>query len=117
MELLLPLFAGGFLLGLLVGRWWTVLISIPFGVFMWGLWSADAEVDAVAIGLVFGVNTSVGTAIGFLVRSIADSKSALRRSRPQWGRWARLIIGLEPKDPPQPPNAPDRGLDRPERPS
>ena len=108
-ELALPLFVGGFLVGLLVGPWWTGLIPILFGVFMWLLWSGDREVDAVKAGVFCGAISTAGTAIGLLLRAVVDSDSALRRSRPRWGRWARLVIGLDPKDPSRPTKAREDG--------
>jgi hypothetical protein len=106
------------LLGLLVGRWWTVLLPILLGAFAWLVWSGDREVDAVAAGFLFGVPATVGTVIGLLVRTAADSESARGRSPAQWARWARLIIGVDPKDPPHPPKvSEDPQAHREERPS
>ena len=98
MELELLLLAGGFLLGLLVGRWWAVPNAIVFGLFMWSLWSQDREVNAAAIGLVFGGFPTVGATIGLLVRAVGDAgwrSGARQRAR----RWLRLAIGLDSTTP------------------
>ena len=101
-----PLFAGGFLLALLVGRWWAVLIPVLFGVLAWSFWSGDQEVDAVEIGLFFGAVPTVAALIGLLVRVWADSESATVRPHQRLGRWVRLVIGLDPKTAEQPTTLP-----------
>ena len=98
MELALPLFADGLLLGLLVGRWWAVLIPIVFGLFVWSLWSEDREVNAAAIGLFFGGIPTVGAAIGVLVRAFGDVGTR-SRARQRTRRWLRLAIGLDSTTP------------------
>ena len=112
MEFALPLFAGGFLLGLLAGRWWSLLVPIVFGLFVWSMWADDHEVNAEAIGLFFGTIATVGTAIGVLVRKQAGAESPGERPTQKWRRWSRLVIGLEPT-PKQPTKLPKiDGADR-----
>ena len=112
MEFALPLFAGGFLLGLLAGRWSAVLVPVVFGLFVWSLWSDDREVNAEEIGLFFGTIPTVGAAIGVLVRKQADAESTSERPSQRWRRWSRLVVGLDPtpKQPTKPPKS--DGADR-----
>ena len=95
MELALPLLAGGFLLGLIVGRWWVLLVPIVFGLFGWSVWSEDREVDAEAVGLFLGGIPAAGAVLGVLIRLWSSAEPG------QWRRWLRLFIGLEPKAPEQ----------------
>ena len=63
-----PLFAlGGFVLGLVVGRWWTLAAALGVG-----LWIAIATpVDAVPplfLGAVYGALVAAGIVVGIVLR-------------------------------------------------
>jgi hypothetical protein len=65
---------GGFLLGLLVGRWWALAAAPLTGLFI-GLWE-KVEIPGWLYGLLAGGLVAIGIALGVALR-------APRRARPQ----------------------------------
>ena len=90
------------MLGLVVGRWWALLIPVVFGLFGWAVWSEDREVNAEAIGLFYGGISAAGALLGVLIRLSWSAEPGAARPRERWRRWLRLLIGLEPRDPERP---------------
>src|SRR5215207_5673823 len=60
------LIAAGFILGLLVGRWWALTAAIGFGV--WVAIVSEVEVPAWFLGLWYGAVGCVGIASGIALR-------------------------------------------------
>jgi hypothetical protein len=67
------LIAAGFILGLLVGRWWALTAAIGFGV--WVAIVSEVEVPGWFLGLWYGAIGCVGIGTGIAVRR------AIRRLR------------------------------------
>jgi hypothetical protein len=66
-ELAAVLIGGGIVLGLLVGRWWALLLAAALGVWI----SQATEVEAVPgwyLGLVYALLGAAGITAGVLVR-------------------------------------------------
>lgn len=66
MILVLILIAAGFVLGVIVGRWWVLLAPIAFGVWIGA--TEEVEVSGWVIGVAYGGLAAIGTALGLLVR-------------------------------------------------
>ena len=62
----LILIAAGFVLGVAVGRWWVLLASLLFGI--WIGTTEEVEVSGWVIGVGYGGLAAIGTAFGLLVR-------------------------------------------------
>jgi len=60
------LIAAGFILGLLVGRWWALTAAIGFGV--WVAIVSEVEVPGWFLGLWYGAIGCVGIGTGIAVR-------------------------------------------------
>jgi hypothetical protein len=58
--------APGFLAGLLIGRWWTLLFSLPPA--LWIGITSDVEVGGFLVGAGYGLLTALGIALGLIVR-------------------------------------------------
>jgi hypothetical protein len=68
--------SGGFLVGLLVGRWWALLAAVGLGV--WIAATVDVEVPAWFLGLGYAAIAGVGIAAGVGARQI------MRRDHSAW---------------------------------
>jgi hypothetical protein len=64
--LYLVLVGGGFALGLIVGRWW--LLVVPAGLGLWVGLSEEVEVPGWFLGLAYAALSAVGVGLGVLVR-------------------------------------------------
>jgi hypothetical protein len=62
----LILIAAGFVLGVAVGRWWVLLASVAFGIWIGA--TEEVEVSGWVIGVGYGGLAAIGTAFGLLVR-------------------------------------------------
>ena len=62
----LILIAAGFVLGVTVGRWWVLLASLLFGI--WIGTTEEVEVSGWVIGVGYGGLAAIGTSFGLLVR-------------------------------------------------
>ena len=60
------LLGGGFLLGLIVGRWWALVAAVGVGVAL-GVMS-ELELPAVFVGFVSGVIAAIGVCAGVITR-------------------------------------------------
>ena len=56
----------GFILGLLVGRWWALVAPVGFGV--WVTIVSEVEVPGWFLGLAYGVIGCVGVGLGVAAR-------------------------------------------------
>jgi hypothetical protein len=61
---------GGFILGLLTGRWWVPLVGLIPGIWA-GLTYTSLEVDSWWFGVVFGAMTALGVLLGVAARRFA----------------------------------------------
>jgi len=69
--LYLALVAGGFALGLILGRWWTLAAAVAVGV--WVGVEEDVEVPGWYLGLGYALLAGLPTVVGVLVRrSLAE---------------------------------------------
>jgi hypothetical protein len=62
----LALVAIGLVAGLVVGRWWALLLAVALGV--WIFMASEVEVPAWLLGLGYGVLAGAGIVAGVLVR-------------------------------------------------
>jgi hypothetical protein len=62
------IFGAGFFLGLIVGRWWTLLAAVAFGAWIWVV--SDLEVPSWFAALVYGGATAVTISLGVFVRRL-----------------------------------------------
>jgi hypothetical protein len=69
------LIAGGFLLGLIVGRWWA--LAAPVGVGAWVVVVSEVEVSAWFLGFAYGGVAAVSVAAGVLLRRFASRRAKL----------------------------------------
>lgn len=70
----LILIAAGFVLGVAVGRWWALLASVAFGIWIGA--TEEVEVSGWVIGVGYGGLAAIGTAFGLLVRRGLGQRSA-----------------------------------------
>jgi hypothetical protein len=70
----LILIAAGFVLGVAVGRWWVLLVSVAFGI--WIGTTEEVEVSGWVIGVGYGGLAAIGTALGLLVRRGLGQRSS-----------------------------------------
>ena len=63
------LIGGGFVLGLIVGRWWSLAAAAAVGVWL-GLWSEVDEVPSWYYGIASAVVASASISAGILVRRV-----------------------------------------------
>ena len=64
------LIGGGFLLGLIIGRWWALIAPTALGVWA-GLTFTDLEVSAVWLGFGFAGLAALGVLLGLGARRLA----------------------------------------------
>jgi hypothetical protein len=60
------LLAGGFVLGLVLGRWWALLASAALG--LWVGLTEEVEVSGSYLGLVYAAISGLGITLGVLLR-------------------------------------------------
>ena len=70
----LILIAAGSVLGVAVGRWWALLASVAFGIWIGA--TEEVEVSGWVIGVGYGGLTAIGTAFGLLVRRGLGQRSS-----------------------------------------
>ena len=58
--------AGGALVGLVVGRWWTLVAPAAFAV--WVYFASEVEVPSWYLALVYGLSGAAGVVVGVLAR-------------------------------------------------
>jgi hypothetical protein len=58
---------GGFLIGIVVGRWWAFLVPAVLGIWA-GLTFTDLEVPAAWIGLIYAGGAAIGVLLGLVTR-------------------------------------------------
>jgi hypothetical protein len=63
--------AGGVVLGLIVGRWWTLAAAVAVGI--WITATAEVEVPSWILGVGYSVLSAAGIAAGVLIRRRAAS--------------------------------------------
>jgi len=68
-SIVVPILAG-LLLGLIVGRWWVLVVAAGAGV--WVALTEEVEVDGAWLGFAYGVASAVGILIGVLLRRFAN---------------------------------------------
>jgi hypothetical protein len=61
---------GGFIVGLLTGRWWVLLVCLIPGVWA-GVTYTSLEVNSWWFGVVFGAMTALGVLLGVGTRRLA----------------------------------------------
>jgi len=71
--LIVVLLAAGFLLGALVGRWWALLAAAALGVFIGFI--NETELESWFMGLLYGVPSAAGIAVGVVVRWLARRRA------------------------------------------
>ena len=59
----------GFVLGLLVGRWWALVAAAGLG--LWAGLSEELELDGWFLGAVYAILPAVGITAGILARRLA----------------------------------------------
>jgi hypothetical protein len=68
------LISAGFVVGVAVGRWWVLLVSVAFGI--WIGTTEEVEVSGWVIGVGYGGLSAIGTALGLLVRRGLGQRSS-----------------------------------------
>jgi hypothetical protein len=66
MILYLVLVGGGFIIGLVLGRWWALLASVGIG--LWIGLGEEVEVPGWYLGLAYAALSGLGIALGILLR-------------------------------------------------
>ena len=66
----LAVIAVGFLLGIAVGRWWTLLVAVGFGIWVWAVTGVD-EVPPWFLGVAFAGLGALAIAGGVALRRAA----------------------------------------------
>ena len=72
--LALILIPAGFLLGVVVGRWWVLLAPAAFAIWIGA--TEEVEISGWLIGVGYGGLAALGTAVGLLVRRGLDQRSS-----------------------------------------
>ena len=65
----LVLVAAGLLVGLLIGRWWALLLAVAFGI--WIAVTEEVEVGGALLGVGYGGIAGFGIALGVALRTYA----------------------------------------------
>lgn len=58
----------GFLVGLVVGRWWSLVVAVVLAGWIWAEWD-DIEVPSWLLALVYGCAAALAIAFGVWVRT------------------------------------------------
>ena len=70
----LILIFAGFVLGVAVGRWWVLLASVAFGIWIGA--TEEVEVSGWVVGVGYGDLAAIGTTLGILIRRGLGQRSS-----------------------------------------
>jgi hypothetical protein len=59
--------AVGVLIGVIIGRWWSILFALPAGLVAQSMYSFEGFSDT-GVAVLFGIAVAIGLALGVLVR-------------------------------------------------
>jgi hypothetical protein len=59
--------AVGLLIGVIIGRWWSILFALPAGLVAQSMYSFEGFSDT-GVAVLFGIAVAIGLALGVLVR-------------------------------------------------